>query len=174
MIYWPKMSWYLIQVLKFLLVRLQTSKNSRMLLKSTRNTSKSLHYWRTTLPWIQPSISPLFPIVLEGTLPRGSGTLKYFNWRISNASIALTLWWRNCTKKKIWSPQNLPPFESLKQKNSRNSPYELLKNSIRILEKCERAMECSLSFFRTCSRILTHLIVVTSARTTWEILWNCL
>ena len=26
-----------------------------------------------------------------GTLPRRSGTLKYFNWRISNASIALTL-----------------------------------------------------------------------------------
>nr|CAN78239.1 hypothetical protein VITISV_036692 [Vitis vinifera] len=70
------------------------------------------------------------------------------------------------TMPKDDSPQNLPLFESLKQKNSRNSPYELLKNSIRILEKCEQAMECSSSFFRTCSQILAHLIVVTSARMT--------
>ena len=96
MIHWLRVCWHSIHMLKFLLglVRLQIPKKSIMLLKSVRGTMKSLHYWRTTLLWIQPSISPLFPIVLEGTPPRDSGTLKYFSWKISNASIALTLWWR--------------------------------------------------------------------------------
>ena len=65
-----------------------------MLLKSVRSTLKSLHNWRTILSWIQPSMSPMLPTQLEGTLPSDFGMVNILIGGILMLKTELTLWWR--------------------------------------------------------------------------------
>ena len=63
-------------------VILQIPKNNRMLLKSNINISNLLHCWRTTLPWIQPSILSPF-----STQPEANKT----GWILRNGGIIIQL-----------------------------------------------------------------------------------